>query len=72
MENLEKKMQVRKHNQMQNAQLKKGCNPYETQRDWAKKVGFLGFLLSFRKMYSSFTQLFNLWSSENSANSLNH
>lgn len=39
MENLEKKMQVRKHNQMQNAQLKKGCNPYETQRDWAKKVG---------------------------------
>lgn len=37
MENLEKKMQVRKHNQMQNAQLKKGCNPYDTQRDWEKR-----------------------------------
>lgn len=40
MENLEKmqvQMQVRKHNQMQNAQLKKGCNPYETQRDWEKR-----------------------------------
>ena len=38
MENLEKKMQVRKHNQIQNAQLKKGCNLYETQSDGADKV----------------------------------